>query len=94
VVAVSFAQMINDLEPPVMRRHQEIGALKQQLRELGATAAAMSGSGSAVFGLFRSRKFAERAVKPLSHNGARALVTRTLTRAAYERRSKPVARKR
>src|ERR687889_746088 len=43
------AQMINDLEPPVMRRHQEIGALKAQLRELGASAAAMSGSGSAVF---------------------------------------------
>jgi 4-diphosphocytidyl-2-C-methyl-D-erythritol kinase len=88
------AQMINDLEPPVMRRHQEIGALKQQLRELGATAAAMSGSGSAVFGLFRSRTIAERAVKPLSHNGARALVTRTLTRAEHERRAKPVARKR
>jgi 4-diphosphocytidyl-2-C-methyl-D-erythritol kinase len=74
-----------------MRRHQEIGALKQQLRELGATAAAMSGSGSAVFGLFRSRQAAERAVKPLSRNAARALVTRTLTRAEYERRAKPVA---
>jgi 4-diphosphocytidyl-2C-methyl-D-erythritol kinase len=54
----------------------------------------MSGSGSAVFGLFRSRTIAERAVKPLSHNGARALVTRTLTRAEHERRAKPVARKR
>src|SRR5499427_3078243 len=85
------AQMINDLEPPVMRRHQEIGALTQQLRELGATAAAMSGSGSAVFGLFRSRAAAERAVKPLSRNGALALVTRTLTRAEHERRAKPVA---
>jgi 4-diphosphocytidyl-2-C-methyl-D-erythritol kinase len=83
------AQMINDLEPPVMRRHQEIGAFKQQLRDLGATAAAMSGSGSAVFGLFRSRSAAERAVKPLSHNGARALVTRTLTRADHERRAAP-----
>jgi 4-diphosphocytidyl-2-C-methyl-D-erythritol kinase len=49
------AQMINDLEPPVVRRHPEIAAIKQQLRELGATAAAMSGSGSAVFGLFRGR---------------------------------------
>jgi 4-diphosphocytidyl-2-C-methyl-D-erythritol kinase len=83
------AQMINDLEPPVMRRHQEIGVFKQQLRDLGATAAAMSGSGSAVFGLFRSRSAAERAVKPLSHDGARALVTRTLTRADHERRAKP-----
>jgi 4-diphosphocytidyl-2-C-methyl-D-erythritol kinase len=85
------AQMINDLEPPVMRRHQEIGALKQQLRDLGATAAAMSGSGSAVFGLFRTRPAAERAVKPLSRNAATALVTRTLTRADHERRAKAIA---
>ncbi len=88
------AQMINDLELPVMRRHQEIGALKQQLRDAGAMAAAMSGSGSAVFGLFRSRGAAERAVNPLSRNGAKALVTRTLTRAEHERRGRPVARKR
>ena len=88
------AQMVNDLEPPVIRRHQEISGLKVQLREAGASAAAMSGSGSAVFGLFRSRVLAERAVKPLSRNGARALVTRTLTRAEHERRAKPVARRR
>jgi 4-diphosphocytidyl-2-C-methyl-D-erythritol kinase len=87
------AQMVNDLEPPVLRRHQEIAGLKTQLRELGANAAAMSGSGSAVFGLFRSRAAAERAVKPLSKNGARALVTRTLTRAEHERRARPVARR-
>ena len=84
------AQMINDLEPPVIRRHQEIAGLKTQLREAGASAAAMSGSGSAVFGLFRSRTLAERAVKPLSRNGARALVTRTLTRAEHERRARPI----
>jgi 4-diphosphocytidyl-2-C-methyl-D-erythritol kinase len=85
--------MVNDLEPPVMRRHQEIGALKASLREAGATAAAMSGSGSAVFGLFRGRSAAEKALKPLSRNGARALVTRTLTRAEHERRGRSVARK-
>ena len=49
------AQMINDLEPPVVRRHPEIGTLKTVLREAGAVAAAMSGSGSAVFGLFRTQ---------------------------------------
>src|SRR3954463_942141 len=75
------AQMINDLEPPVVRRHPEISTLKVQLKELGAVAAAMSGSGSAVFGLFRSRAAAERAIRPLSKGGARALLTRTLTRA-------------
>ena len=85
---------MTDERPPVIRRHQEISLLKIQLREAGASAAAMSGSGSAVFGLFRSRALAERAVKPLSRNGAKALVTRTLTRAEHERRARPVARRR
>jgi 4-diphosphocytidyl-2-C-methyl-D-erythritol kinase len=83
--------MINDLEPPVVRRHPEIAAVKHQLRELGATAAAMSGSGSAVFGLFRSRAAAARAVKPLSRNGAQVVVTRTLSRAEHERRGRAMA---
>ena len=90
------AQMINDLEPPVMRRHQEIGALKTALREAGATAAAMSGSGSAVFGLFRSRAAAMKAIRaagPLTRQGAKALVTRTLTRADHERRGRAIARR-
>jgi 4-diphosphocytidyl-2-C-methyl-D-erythritol kinase len=87
------AQMINDLEPPVVRRHPDIGTLRTSLRELGAVAAAMSGSGSAVFGLFRSPAAAARAVKPLSRGGARALVTRTLSRAEYERRGRPIARR-
>ena len=30
------AQMINDLEPPVVRRHPEIGAIKAALRDAGA----------------------------------------------------------
>jgi 4-diphosphocytidyl-2-C-methyl-D-erythritol kinase len=85
------AQMINDLEPPVVRRHPEIGIIKSQLREAGATAAAMSGSGSAVFGLFRTQTAAARAVKPLSRAGARVHLTRTLSRAEHERRARPVA---
>ena len=42
----------NDLEPPVMQRHQQIGNIKDQLYELGATYASMSGSGSSVYALF------------------------------------------
>jgi 4-diphosphocytidyl-2-C-methyl-D-erythritol kinase len=87
------AQMINDLEPPVVRRHPEITGLKTTLREAGAVAAAMSGSGSAVFGLFRSRAAAAGLVKPLSKGGNRAMLTRTITRAEYERRARPVAKK-
>lgn len=88
------AQMINDLEPPVLRRHPEIGTLKALLKEAGAVAAAMSGSGSAVFGLFRSRAAAERAIRPVSKHGAKATVTRTLSRGEHERRARPIARRR
>lgn len=42
----------NDLEPPVMRQFKQIGNIKDQLYELGAIYASMSGSGSSVYGLF------------------------------------------
>ncbi|MEO8522298.1 MAG: 4-(cytidine 5'-diphospho)-2-C-methyl-D-erythritol kinase [Acidobacteriota bacterium] len=87
------AQMVNDLEPPVVRRHPEITSLKASLREAGALAAAMSGSGSAVFGLFRSRAAAARCLRPLAKGGARAFLSRTLTRAEYERRARPIAKR-
>jgi len=45
----------------------------------------MSGSGSAVFGLFRQRAAAERAATALSKGTRRTLVTRTLGRAGYRR---------
>ena len=63
------AQMINDLEPPVVRRHPEIADIKDQLRASGAVAAAMSGSGSAVFGLFRTRPAAAKMLRPLAKGG-------------------------
>jgi 4-diphosphocytidyl-2-C-methyl-D-erythritol kinase len=37
----------------VFALHPEIGAVKERLYEMDATYAAMSGSGSALFGLFR-----------------------------------------
>ena len=50
------AQMINDLEAPIARHHPEIDQMKTALRRAGALAAAMSGSGSTVFGLFQKRR--------------------------------------
>ena len=47
------AELVNDFEQSVFALHPEIGAIKEQLYRLGAVYAAMSGSGSAVFGLFR-----------------------------------------
>ena len=87
------AQMVNDLEPPVMRRHPEISDIKAALKDGGAVASSMSGSGSAVFGLFRTRAAAAKMIGPLAKGGARTLLTRTLTRADYERRSRVVAKR-
>ena len=46
-------ELLNDFEQSVFALHPEIGTIKQQLYDLGAVYAAMSGSGSSVFGLFR-----------------------------------------
>ncbi|MCR4994921.1 MAG: 4-(cytidine 5'-diphospho)-2-C-methyl-D-erythritol kinase [Bacteroidales bacterium] len=45
--------LVNDFEPGIFSRHPEIAAIRDLMLDLGATYAAMSGSGSAVFGLFR-----------------------------------------
>lgn len=45
-------ELVNDFEQSVFALHPEIAAIKQHLYHLGAVYAAMSGSGSAVFGLF------------------------------------------
>lgn len=45
--------LTNDFEKSVFTLHPEIGAIKDRLYELGATYAAMSGSGSSLYGLFR-----------------------------------------
>jgi 4-diphosphocytidyl-2C-methyl-D-erythritol kinase len=45
----------------------------------------MSGSGSAVFGLFRSRPRAAAAAKALEGRGRTILITRTVDRAKYRR---------
>lgn len=50
--------MHNDFEPLVMQAHPEIPATKQRLLDAGAVGALMSGSGSAVYGLFSSQKAA------------------------------------
>jgi 4-diphosphocytidyl-2-C-methyl-D-erythritol kinase len=47
-------ELTNDFERSVFALHPEIAAIKQRLYDLGATYAAMSGSGSSLFGLFRT----------------------------------------
>ena len=51
-IATWCHELVNDFEESVFALHPEIGAVKEQLYQMGAVYAAMSGSGSAVFGLF------------------------------------------
>ena len=88
------AQMINDLEAPIARHHPEIDQMRTALRRAGALAASMSGSGSAVFGLFQKRADALAAVDRLSGSGWRVLLTESLDRGEYARRSRPALRRR
>jgi 4-diphosphocytidyl-2-C-methyl-D-erythritol kinase len=87
--------MRNDLEAPVIQHHPAVGRIKQSLLDAGAVYAAMSGSGSAVFGLFERLDAARRTAADLSRPGWLVLSTRTLSRAEYASRLRPVlARKR
>ena len=72
----------NDLEAPVARRHPEIARLRDLLASAGAMAAAMTGSGAAVFGLFESPLAARHAARSVAQAGAISLLTRTIDRRA------------
>jgi len=80
------ATLRNDLEIPVVRHHPAIGRIRQSLIDAGATFAAMSGSGSAVFGLFERGDAARRTANDLARPGWLSLHTRTLSRRDYDRR--------
>ena len=51
----------NDFEPVVFARHPELRKIKTRLLRAGATAAAMTGSGSSLFGIFQDAATLERA---------------------------------
>jgi 4-diphosphocytidyl-2-C-methyl-D-erythritol kinase len=53
----------NDFEQIAIERHPVIGEIKGAMLAAGAVTALLSGSGSAVFGLFEDRKRAEEAAK-------------------------------
>ena len=55
------AHLHNDLEPVVIQRLPVINRIKQKLNSLNAEGVLLSGSGSAVFGIFADSKEAERA---------------------------------
>ena len=56
---------VNQLESAVFARHQDLEKLKSELIRLGARAAVMSGSGSALVGLFATRAQAEEGAREI-----------------------------
>ena len=78
----------NDFEEVVFPKHPFLGDIKRTLAgsdipEQAAVYASLSGSGSAVFGLYRTNEAAEAAVERLESRGVRWLMTRTLAREQY-----------
>jgi len=76
----------NDFERVVFPQFPELREVKSVLERAGARYASLSGSGSAVYGLFESRDKAARAAKRLVQSGTPAVVTSTLTRRQYWKR--------
>ena len=75
----------NDLEPPVRRRHPGIAEMVEACKREGALVSAMTGSGSAVFGLF-SEAAASRAARKLRRPDWLVLLGRTLSRREASRK--------
>jgi 4-diphosphocytidyl-2-C-methyl-D-erythritol kinase len=78
-----LGEMVNHLEGTTGSRTSEIQEYKKLLLDRGALAAMMSGSGSAVFGVFQEVHAARSVADSLNRDGIRAVVTRTLDREAY-----------
>jgi 4-diphosphocytidyl-2-C-methyl-D-erythritol kinase len=72
--------LVSDLEAVASRIHPGLISLKERLREMGAVGTLMTGSGSAVFGLWEEREQAGRAARELEREGVWARATTILDR--------------
>jgi len=70
----------NDLEDAVGASYPSIGEMKEELLSKGAMGAAMSGSGSSVFGLVKTKKAAERLAKRVNRAKWQVFVVRPVRR--------------
>ncbi len=73
----------NDFECVVFPEIPVLREVKCALEREGAAYASLSGSGSALYGLFRTAEEASRAASSLSAAGMKAVATRTLPREEY-----------
>ena len=85
--------LTNDFQEPVFERHPELAAVARKLLRLGAKPAQMTGSGSAVFGVFESALRAREATGRFPAGTATAVrfVGRRQYRALWRRALGPAA---
>lgn len=69
------AGLKNDFEPHIFKIHPELDAIKSALRKSGALYAAMSGSGSCIFGIFPDKKTATEAAVFMENSTNRVYVS-------------------
>src|SRR5580704_3912624 len=76
----------NDFEKVVFPKYPELRDVKGALERAGSRYASLSGSGSTLYGLFRSSADAAKAAGRLRKQGLKAVATSTLTRQQYWKR--------
>jgi 4-diphosphocytidyl-2-C-methyl-D-erythritol kinase len=67
--------LYNDFEDVVISEYPVVGEIKNKLLEMGAVLSAMSGSGSTVFGVFRSKDEADKAAQAMKTGFCRVVET-------------------
>jgi 4-diphosphocytidyl-2-C-methyl-D-erythritol kinase len=76
----------NDFEKVVFPQYPELRDIKGALERAGSRYASLSGSGSTLYGLFRSPAEAAKAATRLRKQGVKVVATSTLTRQKYWKR--------
>jgi 4-diphosphocytidyl-2-C-methyl-D-erythritol kinase len=83
--SIDLNALHNDFEPIVFQLEPEIERAKVTLLKSGARAAILSGSGSAVFGIFENQDAQERAIQAIElETGWRAFSCKTVGRDRYQ----------
>lgn len=83
VSGISKSSIINDFEEVVFTRHPVLAEVRERLGRSGATCVAMTGSGSAIFGIFDNPGKLERARLAWNRPGEQAFPVSFVSRARY-----------